>query len=197
MIGTEIVRTDNDPVSPREEIVEEAPSAQNEGTDVATPQTSPVKDGGGILGDTKSRHMLDFRHHSKAYLACFLFFLPILWGVILGLGWSIEDKIEEEVYNIWTRSRSSLANDREYARKLDRNHLQASSFAAMAVARDGQNLITKERLEEIRLRMEETERTSVRHRPVITQYRLLSLTAPLLSGIPWKDSTQGEYLHME
>jgi hypothetical protein len=162
MMETETVRTDNDPVLPLEDVVEEDPSAEKEGTAVISQQTTHAKAGG---DDTKSHHMLDFRHHSKAYLAFFLFFLPILWGVILGIGWSIEDKIEEEVYNIWTRARSSLAKDREYANKLDRNNLQVSSFAAMAVARDGQNLITKERLEEIRARMEETEGTSVRSWP--------------------------------
>ncbi len=192
---TETVRTDNDPVSTHEEIVEEAPSVQNEVKDVVSQQTAHVKDGEGIRGDTKSRHVLDFRHHSNAYLACFLLFLPILWGVILGIGWSIEDKIEEEVYNIWTRSRSSLANDRDYARKLDRNHLQASSFAAMAVARDGQNLITKERLEEIRLRMEETERTSVSH---ATNHAISVISSDCTASLrlPYKDSIQGEYLHM-
>lgn len=92
----------------------------------------------------------------------FLITLPILWAIFVGIGWSKEDKVEESVYQIWTRQRSPYNQDKEYAAKYDRDNLGATTFAALAVARDGGNLFTPARLENIRKRMQETEGTKVR-----------------------------------
>jgi hypothetical protein len=99
---------------------------------------------------------------SKRWMVFFLVTLPILWAIFIGIGWTKDDKIEEEVYNIWTRQRSSFAKDKEYAAEVDRDTFGATSFAAMAIARDGENLFDRWRLEEIRQRMKETEGTTVR-----------------------------------
>jgi hypothetical protein len=49
----------------------------------------------------------------------------------------------------------------DYGAQLGRDDLAISSFAAMAIARDGKNLFTESRLEEIRARMEAAEGTTV------------------------------------
>jgi hypothetical protein len=100
-------------------------------------------------------------HSGKKFL--FLFALPVLWIVFIAVGWSKEDRIETEVNAIWTRQRSSYKADLDYAEQLSADELgQSTSFAAMAISRDEGNLFAPDRLEEIRLRMEETENTTVR-----------------------------------
>ena len=97
----------------------------------------------------------------------FLSILPILWIVFVAVGWSKEDKVEDSVYKIWTRQRSDYNKDLDYVKEVMKSEdaidqrLGVSSFAALAVSRDGSNLFTPERLEEIRTRMEETENTTV------------------------------------
>jgi hypothetical protein len=98
---------------------------------------------------------------NKRWIGFFLLTLPVLWAIFIGIGWTKDDKIEEEVYNIWTRQRSSFAKDKEYAAEVGRDTFGATSFAAMAIARDGENLFDRWRLEEIRQRMMETEGTTV------------------------------------
>jgi hypothetical protein len=95
------------------------------------------------------------------YIVLFLAALPIMWVIFIAIGWSKDDKVEESVSNIWTRQRSSFNQDKDYAAEYDRDAFGATSFAALAVARDGENLFTPLRLEEIRKRMEETEGTTV------------------------------------
>jgi hypothetical protein len=131
-----------------------------------------------------SRRILDFEHQNPIYTFMFLFLLPVLWAIFIGIGWSNDDKVEDQVSNIWTRQRSSYAKDLDYARKYDRDSLGSTVFAAMAIARDGENLFTKERLEEVRARMEEAESTTVRNKlrccsPIIRlyhSYRMISRT---------------------
>jgi hypothetical protein len=94
-------------------------------------------------------------------IVLFLAALPILWVIFIAIGWSKDDKVEESVYNIWTRQRSSFNQDKDYATEYDRGKFGLTSFAALAVARDDENLFTPLRLEEIRKRMEETEGTTV------------------------------------
>ena len=89
----------------------------------------------------------------------FMTVLPVLWIVFTAVGWSQEDRVETEVNNIWTQQRSSYAKDKEYADSLGRGDLGSTSFAALAVARDGDNLFEPARLETIRQRMEKTEST--------------------------------------
>ena len=80
--------------------------------------------------------------------------------------YNVDDKVEDSVYKIWTRQRSDFNKDLDYVtdvvgKDIDQR-LGTSSFAALAVSRDGGNLFVPERLEEIRTRMEETENTTVR-----------------------------------
>lgn len=135
----------------------------------------------------------------KGSIVFFLLFLPILWTVFIGVGWSMDDKVEERVFNIWTRQRSDFAKDIEYSAKYDRDAFPLTSFAAMAISRDGTNLFTKERLEEIRTRMEEAESTTVSSMATLQDtkeigkgtfltlrvFYSLSLLAPE-GGIQWK-----------
>ena len=91
----------------------------------------------------------------------FLVTLPILWIVFIAVGWSKDDRVEDSVYNIWTRQRSSYKEDIDYASDYDRDRLGATSFAALAASRDGENLFTPDRLKQVMDRMEETEATTV------------------------------------
>lgn len=151
------------PAAPTEQAVEAPPATTTTTTSELKNDMIDEEASASSSSSTTPRHMLDFQRQPKAYLMVFLFWLPVLWAAFLGYGWSMDDKIEEEVYNIWTRQRSSFAQDQEYAQALDRATLGATSFAAMAIARDGKNLMTADRLDEIQLRMEETENTTVRN----------------------------------
>lgn len=100
---------------------------------------------------------------NKAVHWLFLLVLPILWGILIAVGWTRDDIIETDVNAIWTKQRGSYKKDLDYAEQFNEGELgDLSSFAAMAVARDGGNLFTPERLEIIRQRMQQAERTTVR-----------------------------------
>lgn len=93
--------------------------------------------------------------------------LPVLWIVFISLGWSQDDIVETQVNSIWTRQRSSYREDLDYAAKYKQTSAgDTTSFAAMAVSRDGENIFTPERLTEIRLRMEETESITVLYKGI-------------------------------
>eukprot|EP00980_Cylindrotheca_fusiformis_P030621 scaffold25111_cov122-Cylindrotheca_fusiformis.AAC.1 len=99
-------------------------------------------------------------HSGKRWI--FLLGLPILWSIFIGIGWSREDRVESSVSEIWTQQRSSYKKDSDYQEKWDA--LSATtSFGAMAISRDGENLFTPERLEQVRKRMEETENTTIEY----------------------------------
>ena len=92
----------------------------------------------------------------------YLLTLPIVFLLLICFGWIVPDDIvEDEVTNIWIPTSGSYANDVKYAKDFGKDDLDASSFAAMSIARDGKNLFTESRLEEIRARMEKTESTTV------------------------------------
>ena len=75
-----------------------------------------------------------------------------------------DDIIEDEVAQIWIPTEGDYAQDLEYADKYGNGGgLGISSFAAMAISRDGENIFTEARLEEIRARMEVMENTTVRN----------------------------------
>jgi hypothetical protein len=104
-----------------------------------------------------------FFYRMATYPWPFLFFLPVVFAVLIVLGWS-KDKIEiveNQVSNIWISTSGSFARDKAYLKSLGREEGSVSTFAAMAVARDRGNLFTSSRLEEVRARMEKTERTTV------------------------------------
>jgi hypothetical protein len=90
----------------------------------------------------------------------FLLFFPILWIVFCSVGWTRDNRVEDQVYNTWTQKRSAFAKNQEYATSLGANNLGATTFLATAVSRDGKNLFTEQRLNEIRDRMKLTEETT-------------------------------------
>jgi hypothetical protein len=100
-------------------------------------------------------------HHMAIMPWPYLFILPAVFVVLIGVGWTQDNYIEEEVAKIWIPTRGSYAKNVEYAESLGEGDLAATSFAAMAIARDGGNLFTEERLQEIRQRMEKAEGTTV------------------------------------
>jgi hypothetical protein len=96
----------------------------------------------------------------------YMVFLPTVFIFLIAFGWTREDIIEDEVASIWIPTKGSYAKDLDYGAQLGRDDLAISSFAAMAIARDGKNLFTESRLEEIRARMEAAEGTTVTHNGV-------------------------------
>lgn len=103
-----------------------------------------------------------------------LIVMPAIYIALIGSGWSRDDYIEEEVSRIWIPTDGNYYQDQQYANSFDRNDLGRTGFAAMAIARDGGNLFTKERLEEIRARMEKTEASTVRSFTVIVCFCFIS-----------------------
>ena len=99
----------------------------------------------------------------SAHVYSFMLFLPCVWIVLTAVGWSRDDVVEEDVTNIWVPTSGSFFDDKKYKDSIigdDYNKL--SAFLAMSKSRDGENLFTEERLKEIRQRMEDSEKTTVR-----------------------------------
>ena len=92
----------------------------------------------------------------------FLIVVPIAFAFLIGFGWSVEDRVEDKVANIWIPEDGDYAKDQRYAKSYGADDLGASTFAALSVSRDNQSIMTADRLEEIRARMEATENTTVR-----------------------------------
>jgi len=93
----------------------------------------------------------------------FMIFWPVLFCCLIGFGWTRDDIIEDAVSNIWIPQSGDFANDVAYSETVGGagGGVGATAYAAMAISRDNGNLFTKERLEVIRQRMEDTERTTV------------------------------------
>ena len=92
----------------------------------------------------------------------YLVALPIIFALLLGFGWSVDDKVEQEVANLWIPESGDYGQDRNYAKSIGVDDLGSSAFAALAIGRDDGNMLTAERLELVRDRMEQTEKTEVR-----------------------------------
>lgn len=91
----------------------------------------------------------------------FMIVIPIILIVFTAVGWTREDIVEDHVYNIWAPTRTEFSKDKAYSASLGETEASTSTFAAMAIARDGGNLFTERRLEAIRARMEQVEATTV------------------------------------
>lgn len=100
-------------------------------------------------------------HHMASMPWPYLVILPIAFLLLIGFGWTQEDYIEDQVALIWIPTEGDYALDVNYASSLGVDNSGATSFAAMSIARDGGNLFTESRLEEIRMRMEKAEGTTV------------------------------------
>ena len=134
---------DQAPPEPEEaELVVEKPSAEN---DEDLPPLKPHP-----LFDIMAKYPLPF-----------LLVIPIALFILIGFGWSTDDKVETEVANIWIPQDGDYAKDVDYAKSVGKNDLTATSFAALAISRDGGNIMTESRLKEIEQRMQETEATTV------------------------------------
>uniref|UniRef100_A0A6V2M2U5 SSD domain-containing protein n=1 Tax=Ditylum brightwellii TaxID=49249 RepID=A0A6V2M2U5_9STRA len=96
----------------------------------------------------------------------FLFIIPIILIVLTALGWSREDKIEDQVSNIWIPERSAFSMDKEYIRSVEGDETGPSTIVAMAVSREeeGGNLFTAESLDEIADRMMEVDQIAVTYK---------------------------------
>jgi hypothetical protein len=103
----------------------------------------------------------------------FLVAIPIAYALLIYLGWkTTEDRVQELVSRLWIPDKGSYARDQRYAAGLGVEENSASAFLAIAYSRDGGNLLTSARLEEVRARMEETENTKVRR--LSLQWRLVA-----------------------
>jgi hypothetical protein len=91
----------------------------------------------------------------------FLIVVPVVFAFLIGFGWQTDEKVETSIVALWTAQEGDYAKDQRYARKMGSAEIAQSSFAAMAVSRDGKNIFTESRLEEIRSRMEATEGATV------------------------------------
>eukprot|EP00978_Attheya_sp_CCMP212_P025628 scaffold82799_cov44-Attheya_sp.AAC.2 len=93
--------------------------------------------------------------------------LPVIFAILAGAGWSQDEIVETEVANIWIATSGDYYKDKEYRLSLlppgNSARGGASSFAAVASSRDGTNIFTADRLEEIRTRMEATESVTVEY----------------------------------
>jgi len=89
-----------------------------------------------------------------------LLILPVLFAIFIGIGFTREDIIEDDVYAIWASEKSDYYQDAKYARSVGRK-AGASSLLAIATSRDGGNIMTASRLHEIRVRMEAMENVTV------------------------------------
>ena len=91
----------------------------------------------------------------------FLVIMPILFAFLIAFGWTKDEKIEQSVEQLWIAQDGDYAQSKAYAAKYGFDKSPTTTFTAMSLSRDEDNLLTKERLEEIRSRMEATERVVV------------------------------------
>lgn len=92
----------------------------------------------------------------------FLVLVPATFALIIAFGWTTDDKVENQVFSLWTAQDSDYARNRLYAKSLGMDEF-GSVFLGMGISRDGRNIMTANRLEEFRARMEATENTTVRY----------------------------------
>ena len=82
--------------------------------------------------------------------------------MLICLGFSRPNVIEEDVSNLWIPSDGSYKRDKDYAKSVGADGPDdMSSFAAMALSRHGDNLFKEENLDAIIERMQRIETTPV------------------------------------
>lgn len=94
----------------------------------------------------------------------FLVALPAAFIALIQLGFSKDDIVETRVANLWVPTRSDFTEDRLYAESVgkgSRDPYGATAFSAMAIARDGGNIFSEARLNELLERMKKVEATTV------------------------------------
>ena len=164
--------------------VENDPTPQRH---VSIQESDDVKPGKGLTDDDLSDEHPFFLFMARRPWP-FLVTLPVVFVLLLGFGWSTEDRVEDRVVNLWVAQDGHYAKDINYAQDLGVDDLGSSSFAATAIARDGGNMMTAERLALVRERMEETEGTqvSVSLFLFVLCSQLLVLTQSCEFFLPWR-----------
>ena len=95
----------------------------------------------------------------------FLFFFPIIFIILIAIGFSRPDVFEIDVGKLWIPSDSSYARNLEYAERVGATKAnQQSTFAAMALSRYGENLFKEENLNAIVERMKQLEGTQIEYK---------------------------------
>ena len=95
------------------------------------------------------------------YPLVFCLAFPIIMVIITAIGFTRDDYVEDSVGEIWIPQGDQLAKNKDYLDSVGKAEFTASSFAAMSISRDGGNLFTESRLEEIRERMDAVEHLTV------------------------------------
>lgn len=96
------------------------------------------------------------------YPVVFCLAIPIVLTVITIIGFTRDDYVEDSVGEIWIPQGDQLAKNKDYLDSVGKAEFTSTSFAAMSISRDGGNLFTESRLEEIRERMDAVEHMTVR-----------------------------------
>lgn len=97
----------------------------------------------------------------QPWIFCLL--LPVVFVVLTAVGFTREDYVEDSVGHIWIPRSDKLVENEDYMKDVGVDEWGASSFAAMALSRDGGNLFSESRLEEIRMRMDAVEALTIEH----------------------------------
>ena len=88
--------------------------------------------------------------------------IPFLFSLLICLGLSRPNLIEDEISNSWIPTDGTYKKDKEYAQSVGANTQdELSTFAAMALSRHGDNLFTEDNLNAIVERMQLIETTPV------------------------------------
>jgi hypothetical protein len=130
-------------------------------TEVEEVQKKPNEEGEGSPSRREHLGHSLFRFIARRpYLFCVV--IPVIFTVLVAVGFTRDDYVEDRVGEIWVPTSDQSAENRDYLESIDKPEFTASSFAAMSISRDGGNLFTATRLEEIRQRMDAVENHMVR-----------------------------------
>ena len=112
--------------------------------------------------------MAQLFHWMAARPCIFMLFWPALCIAVIVWGWTqTGERVEDQVSAQWIPTRGAFAQAKAYGAEVLDQGFGATTFAAMAIARDGGNLYTEDRLNELRDRMQVTERVTVRIIPSV------------------------------
>ena len=152
-----LVALENDAQEDDREGVEEDHKRES----VRVPTDPPISTFQSSLSDSSTERRSFLFSFMADYPWPFLVFIPFVFALLVGFGWSEDNKVEANIAELWIAEDNSYARDRAYAASYNMDDLEATVMLAMAVSRDGKNLLTERRLEEFRARMEATENTTV------------------------------------
>jgi hypothetical protein len=130
---------------------------------VTTPPTYPpiISFAATFYNESKKKKRSFFYSRVADFLWPYLFIVPLAFTVLIAVGWSTNGEIQQEVAGLWVPQDGKYYADQKYAARWGSDKLSYSSYSALAISRDGTNIMTADRLDEIRRRMEATEATTV------------------------------------